>query len=105
MNKFQASSVQRVEDELLLVLLFRRSQERAWRLPVFIDFRLVTQDSIQQRAVNFYPSIVADETLFTELVHEEADARSGGPDHFRQGFLRELRNYRIRLTRLAKFDY
>src|ERR1700722_14406840 len=102
MNRFQASGVRRVEDELLLVLLFRRSQERAWRLPVFIDLRLVTQDSIQQRAVNFYLSVVADETIFTKLVHEEADARPGPADHLRQGFLTEADGDRLRDSLLSE---
>ena len=37
-------------------------------------------DRAQQRAVN----LVVDETKLAKLVHEMADARSGGADHLRQ---------------------
>jgi len=40
--------------------------------------------------------VVVDETWFSEPVHEETDARSGGADHLCQGLLTDLGNYNLR---------
>jgi hypothetical protein len=45
------------------------------------------QNGVQQRIVNFYLSIVADEPKFAEFVHEEADAGSGRSNHLSQCLL------------------
>lgn len=37
--------------------------------------------------MDFYLTVVADETEFAELVHEKADPRSCRTDHFSQSFL------------------
>ena len=54
------------------------------RLLVFFNLRLVAQDCVQQRAVNFNCSIVADEAAFSKLIHKETYARPGRTDHFSQ---------------------
>src|ERR1700733_12805778 len=62
----------------------------AWllcRLLVLFNLRLVAQNGVQQRAVDLYFSVVADEAFFSKLVHEEADAGPRRADHFRQCFL------------------
>ena len=47
-------------------------------------------------------AIVIDEAKLTELVHEEADARSRGADHFGQHLLTDRRYDRFRLSLLAE---
>src|SRR4029077_15090155 len=49
--------------------------------------RLVVQDDVQQRAVDFDTAVVFDEAQFAELVHEEIHPRSRGADHLRKGLL------------------
>ena len=69
---------------------YRKLCTRAWllsRLLVLVDMRLFAQHSVEQRGVNLYVSVVIDESLFPELVHEKTHPGSGGADHFRQGFL------------------
>src|SRR5580692_4780019 len=82
--------------------LFQRPLGRAWRLLVFLDLRFITQDGIKQRTVNFYLPVVADETIFTKLVHEEADARPGGADHIGQCFLTKIDRDRLSYSLLAE---
>src|SRR5260370_27524880 len=57
------------------------------RLLILLYLRLIAQHGVQKRRVNLDFSVVVDESLFPELVHEEADAGSGGADHFGQRFL------------------
>jgi hypothetical protein len=45
------------------------------------------QNGVQQRIMNLYLSIVADESEFAELVHEVAHPGPSCADHFRQRFL------------------
>src|SRR3984885_533669 len=64
----------------------------AWllcRLLVLLNLRLVAQNGVQQRAVDLYFSVVADEAFFSKLVHEEAHSGPCRTDHFRQCFLTE----------------
>src|SRR3984893_9323549 len=56
------------------------------RLLVLIYLRLFVQHGVEQRTVNLDFSVVVDESLFPEFVHEKAHPGSGGADHFRQGF-------------------
>jgi len=65
---------------------------------------LVVKYDIQQRPVNFYGAVVFDKALFPELVHEEADPRTSGADHFRQQFLSDLGDHHLGLTVLLKVD-
>src|SRR5580698_8517010 len=58
-------------------------------LVVLLYLRLITQDRVEQRRMNLYFSVVVDETLFAEFVHEKADPGPGGADHFRKRFLTE----------------
>lgn len=51
-----------------------------------------------QPAIPAQPAFVINEPQFAELIHEETDARAGGPNHLRQGFLTDLRNDRFRLA-------
>src|SRR5215212_3456298 len=66
------------------------------RLLVFPDLRLFAQHRVQQRTVDLDLAVVVDVSLLPELVHEEADARSGGADHLGQRFLTEVDRDRLR---------
>jgi hypothetical protein len=70
------------------------------QIPFYL--RLVVQHRIQQRIVDLDFSVVADESELAELVHEEADAGPGGPDHLRQSFLADIRTDRLRTSFLAE---
>ena len=63
-----------------------------------MQLRLVAQHSVQQRTVDFDVPVVADQAKLSELVHELTDARSGGANHPRQGFLADIRGDRLRLA-------
>ena len=52
--------------------------------------------------MNADATVVLNKTQLTKAVHEEADAGSGGADHFRQGFLGDLRNQRFRIFRVCR---
>jgi|HubBroStandDraft_6_1064221.scaffolds.fasta_scaffold87836_2 hypothetical protein len=47
-------------------------------------------------------SVVIDESLFSEIVHEEAHPRSSGSDHFRQRCLADVSRDRHRTAFLAE---
>jgi hypothetical protein len=47
-------------------------------------------------------SVVFDKAQFAEFVHEEADTRPGGANHFRQRFLTERSHDRFRLPFLPE---
>src|SRR6266566_1414052 len=53
--------------------------------------------------VNFQVAVavIIDQAHFSEPIHEKAHARSRRADHFREGFLADLRNNRLGLTFLA----
>src|ERR1700691_614259 len=57
---------------------------------------LIVQNHVEQRAVDlqstFGAASVVDKTQLSETVHEEADARTGGADHFCQRLLAHLRH-------------
>src|ERR1700722_17889829 len=72
------------------------------RLFVVLDLRLVTQDCVQQRTMNFNFSIVTDEAPVTKFVHKEAHPRPGRTDHFRQCFLTEGDRDSLRDSLLAE---
>ena len=63
---------------------------------------LFVENSVQQRTMDFYFSVVADEAEFPELVHEKADPRSCRADHFSQSLLTNVRADRGRITFLAE---
>lgn len=69
---------------------------------LFCGIGLVTKKHAQKGAVNLERSIVIDKTELSELVHEEADARASGPDHFSEGLLADFRRNRFRKAFLAK---
>jgi hypothetical protein len=52
-------------------------------LPI-VYLRPLLQDRVQQRTVNLYSAVVADEAQFSEFVHEGTDAGSRRADHLRQ---------------------
>jgi len=60
------------------------------------------QNRAQQRIVNLDVSVVVDETKLAKLVHEMADAGSGGADHLRQCFLTNVRTDRLRAAFLPE---
>jgi hypothetical protein len=49
--------------------------------------------------------VVFNETVFTKAIHEEADTGPGGPNHFRQGFLRNPWYQRFRFTGLTELRH
>jgi len=54
--------------------------------------------------VDLQPTVVVNKSQFSEPVHEEADPRAGGADHFRQGLLTDLGDYGFRNAFLAKMS-
>ena len=60
--------------------------------PASVPAWLVVDDDVEEGIVDFerVVAVVMDETEFTELVHEEADARPRGSDHFREYLLTDL---------------
>jgi hypothetical protein len=62
----------------------------------------VVENHIEQRLVHTDAAVVFDKAVLAKAIHEKADAGSGGANHFRQGFLRDLWNQRFRFSRLAK---
>ena len=64
--------------------------------------RLVVENNVQKRAVDLQPAVVVNEAQLPEAVHEEADPRAGGADHFRQHLLTDLGNYGLGCAFLAE---
>lgn len=65
------------------------------------DFTLTTRflscaESFAQGRVNLYSLGAADKSLLPEPLHERIDSRTCGPHHFRQDFVREVRNLNVR---------
>jgi len=48
---------------------------------------LVVEDNTQERTMDLEATIVIDETQLSELVHEQIDLGTRGPDHLRQQLL------------------
>src|ERR1700741_2988541 len=65
--------------------------------------KLIMKDNVQQELGNGNFTVVLNKSELAEPVHEKTDSRTGGADHVCQSFLRNKRNQRLRLTRLAKF--
>ena len=69
---------------------------------------LVVENNIEQRAVDlqsaFRTAGVINEAQFSESVHEEADSRTGGPDHLSQRLLAYLGDHSFRNAILAKMS-
>src|SRR5258708_368644 len=61
-----------------------RASPFGWRAG---DFRPIVQDYAQQGAVDFHRTVVADESQFPELVHEDAHAGPRGANHLGQRLL------------------
>lgn len=69
---------------------------------------LVTQNHIQKRLVNSDVAVIAavfDKAELTKPIHENAHARSGGPNHLCQRFLRDLWNRCPRFPRFTEFRH
>ena len=62
----------------------------------------VVQNHIEQRFMNPDAAVILNKAELAKAIHEEANTRPGGADHFCQSFLRDLRNQRFRFSRLAK---
>src|SRR3982074_755959 len=69
---------------------------------ILVQLRLVMQNRVQQRTVDFDMPVVADQAKLAELVHEMADARSGGATHLGRCFLPEIRGDRLETASLAE---
>src|SRR5450631_692604 len=80
----------------------RNKCPRNCALLILFQLRLVMQDSVQQRTVDLDVPVITDEAKLAELVHEMADARSGGANHLRQCLLADIRSDRLWRTFLAK---
>jgi len=63
------------------------------------------QDDVEQRLVDPDAAVVFDIAEFSETVHEEADSRAGGTDHFGECFLGHLGNQILRLAWLAEIRH
>ena len=63
------------------------------------------QNDIEQGFMNTDTTVVLDEAELAEPVHEEADARTCGSDHFSQCLLRDRWNERLRLAGLAELRH
>src|SRR4051794_7642797 len=70
--------------------------ERSAAVPAPRILKLVTNKHVEQRAANLdVPFVVVDETLFAELVHEYAHARSRGPYHLCERVLTDFVDPRL----------
>jgi hypothetical protein len=59
----------------------RTAQPRVSNASSILDLRLVVQNDVQQRTVDFDAAIVVDEAQLSKFVHEETHARAGRSDH------------------------
>ena len=48
--------------------------------------------------------IVFNKAVLAKTIHKETDAGPGGPNHFRQSLLRDVRNQRLRLPGTTKIN-
>jgi len=71
------------------------------RLHRVIVRHAIMENYFQQRLVHFNVAVVFDKPKPVESIHEEADARTRCPNHFRKRFLGDRRNLRFRLARLT----
>ena len=71
------------------------SKQRGWST-------LVVQDDTEEGAVHLQSAVVLNEAQLPELIQKETDAGARGADHFRQHFLTDLRNDRLRLAFFPK---
>src|SRR5580700_454872 len=71
-----------------------------------LDLRLLVQNDIQQRAVDFDTvfdaAVVFNEAKLTKFVHEETDARPRRSNHFRKRLLADFGDDRLRPGFLAE---
>jgi hypothetical protein len=67
-----------------------------------LDVRLLVQNHIQQRTMDFYAAVVIDKTQFSKFVHESTDARSRRADHLCECLLADFRQDRFGFAFLPK---
>jgi len=72
----------------------------AWLYRVIVRHAIM-ENYFQQRLVHFNVAVVFDKPKPAESIHEEADARTRCPNHFRKRLLRDWGNLRFRLARLT----
>jgi hypothetical protein len=70
-----------------------------------LPWQLIVQDYMEQRLMYLDTTVVLYETEFTKAIHEKTYARPCGPDHLRQGFLRNLRDQAFRFSGLSEFRH
>ena len=64
------------------------------------------EDDIEEGAVDVVPAIImVNHAFFFEPIHEETDARAGGPDHLGQCFLADPRDDLDRRTFLPEMSH
>ena len=66
---------------------------------------LIVKNDVEQGFMNADAAVVFDEAELTKAVHEEADARAGSADHFREGFLSDGRDEGFGLAGLAELGH
>ena len=66
------------------------------------NLRLIVQNDVQQRAVDFHMAVVINEAQLSKFVHEMIHAGPRGADHLRERLLADLRNDRLGSAFLAK---
>ena len=60
------------------------------------------EDNVEEGTVHVDLAVVVNEAQFSELIHEETDARTRRADNFSKRFLTDLRNHRLWLAFLAE---
>ena len=56
------------------------------------DMRLIVQNDVQQRAVDFHMAVVINEAQLSKFVHEVTHSAPRGADHLCEHLLADIRN-------------
>jgi hypothetical protein len=64
----------------------------------------VVEHDVEQRTVNFQPTVIVNKPQLSEPIHKEVNPRPGRADHFRQSLLANFRDYTLRSSFLSKMS-